>query len=65
MFRKNKKRKIHALTDGLESAMISFTQIEVAFFMSRFPDVAGTVEGKGKGTTPKEEIPVYQVLGMQ
>ena len=45
--------------------MISFTQIEVAFFMSRFPDVSGTVEGKGKGTTPKEEIPVYRVLGMQ
>jgi hypothetical protein len=30
-------------------------KIEVACLKSRFPDVAGTEDGKGKENTPKEE----------
>lgn len=37
-------------------------EIEVACFMSTFPDVTGTEEGKEKGNMPKEEGP-YRNLG--
>ena len=53
------------MTDNDMSAMIVFTRIEVAFFISSVPDAAGADEGTGKGETPKEEIPDHQVLGMQ
>ena len=64
-YRNNEELWIHALTDSDMSAMIVFTRIEVAFFISSVPDVAGTEEGTGKGKTPKEEMPDHQVLGMQ
>lgn len=53
------------MTDDNMSAMIVFARIEVAFFNSNVSDVTGTEEEAGKGKTPKEEIPVHRVLGMQ
>ena len=38
-------------------------KIEVAFFISTFPDAAGAEEGKGKGNTPKEETVCRLHLG--
>jgi len=46
-------------------AMIVFTRIEVAFFKSNALDASGADEEAGKGKTPKEEMPVHQVLGIQ
>ena len=43
--------------------MISFTQIEVAFFKSIPSDVAGTGEAGRKGKTPKEEMSCKSSLG--
>lgn len=38
-------------------------KIEVAFFISTFPDAAGAEEGEGKGNTPKEETVCRLRLG--
>ena len=38
-------------------------EIEVACFMSSFPNTTGVCAGKGKGRTPKEERTCESILG--
>ena len=47
-----------------ENAIIHlYTKIEVAYFISTSPDVAGTNEEEEKGNTPKEEMSCTSSLG--
>ncbi len=51
------------MTVFLTSDMMNKSEIEVAYFKSILPDVAGTEEGRGKGNVPKVKKSCSSDLG--